>query len=132
MPLVVFADRLHTNLLGPLIAALTFPSLQASPYGWLLLAGIAASLFTWTRLARRDHRLVLIYVAALLILVRCQVETNYPGPGGQTAKTGGVGRQAGQASLKLRDHRLHGIKDAIGKLLFSQFIPDVLLRIEFR
>ena len=41
-------------------------SLQTSPYGWLLLVAIAASLFTWTRLARRDHRLVLIYVAALL------------------------------------------------------------------
>ena len=38
----------------------------ASPYGWLLLAGIAVSLFTWTRLARGDARLVLIYVAALL------------------------------------------------------------------
>jgi len=35
-------------------------------YGWLLLAGIAVSLFTWTRLARRDERLLLIYVAALL------------------------------------------------------------------
>jgi len=40
--------------------------LKSSPYSWLLLAAIAASLFTWTRLARRDHRLVLIYVAALL------------------------------------------------------------------
>ena len=39
---------------------------QQTAYGWLLLAAIAASLFTWTRLARRDHRLVLIYVAALL------------------------------------------------------------------
>ena len=28
------------------------------PYGWLLLAGIAVSLFTWTRLARGDARLV--------------------------------------------------------------------------
>jgi phosphatidylglycerol:prolipoprotein diacylglycerol transferase len=37
-----------------------------SSYGWLLLVAIAASLFTWTRLARRDPRLVLIYVAALL------------------------------------------------------------------
>jgi len=40
--------------------------LRQSPYRWLPLAGIAASLFTWTRLARRDHRLVLICVAALL------------------------------------------------------------------
>ena len=41
-------------------------AMKPSPYGWLLLVAIAASLFTWTRLARRDHRLVLIYVAALL------------------------------------------------------------------
>ena len=40
--------------------------MKSSPYSWLLLVAIAASLFTWTRLARRDHRLVLIYVAALL------------------------------------------------------------------
>ena len=40
--------------------------MNVSPYGLLLLVAIAASLFTWTRLARRDHRLVLIYVAALL------------------------------------------------------------------
>ena len=40
-------------------------STQSSPYSLLVLVAIAASLFTWTRLARRDHRLVLIYVAAL-------------------------------------------------------------------
>ena len=40
--------------------------MKSSAYSWLLLVAIAASLFTWTRLARRDHRLVLIYVAALL------------------------------------------------------------------
>jgi len=39
---------------------------MASPYSLLLVVAIAASIFTWTRLARRDHRLVLIYVAALL------------------------------------------------------------------
>ena len=40
--------------------------MNPSPYSLLLLIAIAASLFTWTRLARRDSRLVLIYVAALL------------------------------------------------------------------
>lgn len=35
-------------------------------YGWLMLLGIGISLFLWTRLARRDHRLLLIYLAALL------------------------------------------------------------------
>ena len=49
---------------GMLCLALT--PFTFSSYGWLLLVAIAASLFTWTRLARRDHRLVLIYVAALL------------------------------------------------------------------
>ncbi len=37
-----------------------------SPYGWLLLAGVAVSLFFWIRLARRDERLLFIYVAALV------------------------------------------------------------------
>ncbi len=37
-----------------------------SPYPLLLLAGIAVSLTLWTRLARRDERLVLIYLAALV------------------------------------------------------------------
>lgn len=40
--------------------------MTAAPYSLLLLAGIAVSLFTWTRLARRDERLVVIYVAALV------------------------------------------------------------------
>ncbi len=37
-----------------------FPS-----YGFLTLAGIIVSLILWSRLARRDERLVLIYVSAL-------------------------------------------------------------------
>jgi phosphatidylglycerol:prolipoprotein diacylglycerol transferase len=37
----------------------------ASPYSWLMLAGIATTLFFWSRLARRDERLLMIYVAAL-------------------------------------------------------------------
>lgn len=35
-------------------------------YGWLMLAGIALSLLFWTRLARRDDRLLLVYLGALL------------------------------------------------------------------
>jgi phosphatidylglycerol:prolipoprotein diacylglycerol transferase len=34
-------------------------------YGWLMLAGIFVSILFWSRLARRDERLVLIYLAAL-------------------------------------------------------------------
>lgn len=38
----------------------------ASPYSWLLLAGIGVSLAFWLRLARRDERLLFIYIAALV------------------------------------------------------------------
>ena len=39
---------------------------QPQAYGWLMLAGIVASICFWARLARRDDRLVAIYVAALI------------------------------------------------------------------
>jgi len=39
---------------------------RSSPYGWLMLAGIIVSICFWSRLARRDDRLLFIYVAALL------------------------------------------------------------------
>jgi phosphatidylglycerol---prolipoprotein diacylglyceryl transferase len=38
---------------------------HSTAYGWLTLAGIFVSIFLWSRIARRDNRLVLIYVAAL-------------------------------------------------------------------
>ena len=38
----------------------------SSPYSWLLLLGIAVSLWWWSRLARRDERLLIIYVSALV------------------------------------------------------------------
>lgn len=38
---------------------------HSTAYGWLMLAGIFVSIILWSRLARRDSRLVLIYVAAL-------------------------------------------------------------------
>src|SRR5512137_1146699 len=40
--------------------------MQSSPYGWLMLAGITVSVVFWARLARRDDRLLLVYVAALV------------------------------------------------------------------
>src|SRR5882757_9376549 len=40
--------------------------MRFSPYGWLMLAGIIVSICFWSRLARRDDRLIFIYVAALL------------------------------------------------------------------
>jgi phosphatidylglycerol:prolipoprotein diacylglycerol transferase len=41
----------------------SFP--KSTAYGWLMLAGIFVSIILWSRLAKRDERLVLIYVAAL-------------------------------------------------------------------
>jgi len=38
---------------------------QSTAYGWLMLAGILVSITLWSRVARRDERLVLIYIAAL-------------------------------------------------------------------
>ncbi len=40
--------------------------MNVSPYSWLLLAGILVSLYFWSRLARRDERLLFIYIAALI------------------------------------------------------------------
>ena len=39
---------------------------NASPYGWLMLAGIVVTVIFWSRLARRDDRLLAVYVAALI------------------------------------------------------------------
>jgi len=40
--------------------------MNTSPaYGWLMLAGIFVSIALWSRVAKRDSRLVLIYIAAL-------------------------------------------------------------------
>ncbi len=38
---------------------------HSTAYGWLMLAGIFVSIVFWSRLSRRDERLVLIYIAAL-------------------------------------------------------------------
>jgi phosphatidylglycerol:prolipoprotein diacylglycerol transferase len=43
-----------------------FQSQHSTAYGWLMLAGIFVSIIFWSRLARRDERLVLIYVAVLV------------------------------------------------------------------
>ena len=36
-----------------------------SSYGWIVVVGIVASIILWARVARRDRRLVIIYLAAL-------------------------------------------------------------------
>ena len=40
-------------------------SSNSTAYGWLMLAGILVSLTLWSRMVKRDSRLVLIYIAAL-------------------------------------------------------------------
>lgn len=40
-------------------------NIQSTAYGWLMLAGIFVSIVLWSRLARYDSRLVLVYIAAL-------------------------------------------------------------------
>src|SRR5258706_15772224 len=40
--------------------------MNSSSYTWLMLAGIFVTLFTWSRIAKRDQRLLFIYVGALL------------------------------------------------------------------
>src|SRR5437763_210806 len=39
--------------------------MHSTAYGWFMLAAIFVSVFFWARLARRDDRLMLVYVAAL-------------------------------------------------------------------
>ena len=41
------------------------PYSDSTAYGWLMLAGIFVSIVLWSRLARHDSRLVLVYIAAL-------------------------------------------------------------------
>lgn len=41
------------------------PTTSSTAYGWLMLAGIVVSIVLWSRLAKRDNRLILIYVGAL-------------------------------------------------------------------
>jgi phosphatidylglycerol:prolipoprotein diacylglycerol transferase len=40
--------------------------MRATAYGWLMLAGILVSVLLWSRIAKRDERLLIIYFAALI------------------------------------------------------------------
>ena len=40
--------------------------MNASPYPLLMLAGIAVSIMLWSRPAKRDVRLIVIYIATLV------------------------------------------------------------------
>lgn len=45
---------------------MNLPILHSTAYGWLMLAGIFVSIIFWSRLARRDDRLFLVYISALV------------------------------------------------------------------
>ena len=40
--------------------------LRSTAYGWLMLLGIVSSVCLWSRLTKRDDRLIVVYVAALV------------------------------------------------------------------
>jgi phosphatidylglycerol---prolipoprotein diacylglyceryl transferase len=48
-----------------MILSSAIPTQTSTAYGWLMLAGIFVSIALWSRVAKRDSRLVLIYIAAL-------------------------------------------------------------------
>jgi phosphatidylglycerol:prolipoprotein diacylglycerol transferase len=49
-----------------MISSILYLSPHSTAYGWLMLAGIFVSIFLWSQLIKRDDRLVLVYVAALV------------------------------------------------------------------
>jgi phosphatidylglycerol:prolipoprotein diacylglycerol transferase len=49
-----------------MILAFKLPTQNSTAYGWLMLAGIFVSILLWSQLIKRDDRLVLVYVAALV------------------------------------------------------------------
>lgn len=49
-----------------MISSVIILSQRSAAYGWMMLAGIFLSILIWARLARRDERLLLIYVSALV------------------------------------------------------------------
>src|SRR6267143_3785001 len=63
--------------------------------------------------------------------MRCQLETNYPRPSGQTAESVRVGGQAWQSLLQLADDRIQVVEHPIGKLFFTHLVPHMFLRVEF-
>jgi hypothetical protein len=61
-----------------------------------------------------------------------QVETNYPRPRRYAAHPVMIVRQMWQPHMQLCDHGIEVVEDLIRELLFSQFIPYMILRIELR
>src|SRR5207253_10043681 len=59
-------DFLLPRLRGCVQIQLMIQSASSTAYGWLMLAGIVVSILFWSRLARRDDRLLAVYVAALI------------------------------------------------------------------
>ena len=66
-----------------------------------------------------------------LILIRFQIETNYPWPSRERAHADRIGGEALQTVLQLPDHLIHMVHDAVGEELFTQFVPHMLLGVKF-
>jgi hypothetical protein len=64
----------------------------------------------------------------LLILMRFQIETNYPRPGRETSQAFVVCGEPGQALLQLSDDGIQVVEHPVGELLLAQFIPNMFLR----
>src|SRR5208337_3308029 len=60
---IEWPDRLFLRM-RRVISIMTF-DIHSTAYGWLMLSGIFVSILLWSRVARRDSRLVVIYIAAL-------------------------------------------------------------------
>ena len=50
---------------GDVLSSLALAPAHSGAYGWLMLAGLGVSLVLWSRLTRRDVRLISIYLGAL-------------------------------------------------------------------
>lgn len=111
--------------------------MKTSAYGWLMLTGIIASIFFWSRLARRDDRLLLVYVAALLgaffgakvVYLLAEGWIDWPQPDRWrrllTGKTIIGGLLGGYASVEIAK-RLVGYRSATGDW-FALIVPVGIL-----
>lgn len=111
--------------------------MNSSAYGWLMLAGILTSIFFWSRLARRDDRLLLVYFAALLgaffgakvVYLLAEGWIDWPQPDRWrrllTGKTIIGGLLGGYASVEIAK-RLVGYRSATGDW-FALIVPVGIL-----
>src|ERR1017187_9000743 len=59
------ARRGDSLMRGDVLTGTVMAPAHSGAYGWLMLAGIGVSLVLWSRLTRRDSRMIPIYLGAL-------------------------------------------------------------------